>query len=194
MAQYPLPRVLEEIFNIQNFVNTSYNTSYAEYAQITLSNTFQSINTFLSNVYIKATLFATNLNVSNINVTNTILGYNISTFAGIKAPIQAQFDSIIDSGNLIQLSTVSVAETITVSSEIPASVENIGTNINANLKFSIPQGSNVTPSTTVGSNTFTAPAYTTGYRYFRLIGQQIGTGGSLTRMGVALGIQGDYKG
>ncbi len=54
--------------------------------------------------------------------------------------------------------------------------------------------SNVTGSTTVGSNIFTAPQYTTGYRYFRLIGQQIGTGGNLTRMGVALGIQGDYKG
>ena len=58
MATYPLPRVLEEIFNIQNFRNTPYNTSYAEYAQISLSNTFQSINTFLSNVYIKATLFS----------------------------------------------------------------------------------------------------------------------------------------
>ena len=54
--------------------------------------------------------------------------------------------------------------------------------------------SNVTGSTTQSSNIFTAPAYTTGYRYFRLIGQQIGTGGNLTRMGVALGIQGDYKG
>jgi hypothetical protein len=54
--------------------------------------------------------------------------------------------------------------------------------------------SNVTGSTTAGSNIFTAPAYTQGFRYFRLIGQQIGTGGNLTRMGVALGIQGDYKG
>jgi len=53
---------------------------------------------------------------------------------------------------------------------------------------------NVTGSTTQSSNIFTAPAYTQGFRYFRLIGQQIGTGGSLTRMGVALGIQGDYKG
>ena len=35
MATYPLPRVLEEIFNIQNFLNTPYNTSYAQYAQIT---------------------------------------------------------------------------------------------------------------------------------------------------------------
>jgi hypothetical protein len=54
--------------------------------------------------------------------------------------------------------------------------------------------SNVTGSTTQSSNIFTAPAYTQGFRYFRLIGQQIGTGGSLTRMGVALGLQGDYKG
>ena len=53
---------------------------------------------------------------------------------------------------------------------------------------------NITGSITQSKNIFTAPAYTTGYRYFRLIGQQIGTGGSLTRMGVALGIQGDYKG
>ena len=56
MAQYPLPRVLEEIFNIENFLNTSYNTLYAEYAQLKLLNTFQSINTFLSNVYIKCFL------------------------------------------------------------------------------------------------------------------------------------------
>ena len=53
---------------------------------------------------------------------------------------------------------------------------------------------NVTASVVTSTNVFTAPAYTTGYRYFRLIGQQIGTGGSLTRMGVAMGIQGDYKG
>jgi len=142
MATYPLPRVIEDIFNIQNFLSTPYNnTSYAvNYAQLTISNTFLSINTFLSNVYIKATLFVTNLNVSNLNVTNTFLGYNISTFEGIIAPIQAQFDSITTGGNVTINSTVSVAETITVSAGIPALVENIGTNINANLKFSIPQG------------------------------------------------------
>ena len=157
MATYPLPRVLEEIFNIENFLNTSYNTSYAEYAQLTLSNTFESINTFLSNVYIKATLFTTNLNASNINITNTFLGYNISTFTGIKAPIQAQFDSITTGDNITVQSTVSVAETITVSSEIPASVENIGTNINASLKFSIPQGkageNAIQPSFSIGNVT-----------------------------------------
>ena len=74
MATYPLPRVFEDIFNIQNFLNTPYNTSFTEYAQLTLSNTFQNINTFLSNVYIKATLFVTNLNVSNLNISNTFLG------------------------------------------------------------------------------------------------------------------------
>jgi len=139
MATYPLPRVLENIFNIENFLNTPYN-NISFYAQLTISNTFLSINTFLSNVYIKATLFVTNLNVSNLNVTNTFLGYNISTFEGIIAPIQAQFDSITTASNVTINSTVSVAETITVSAGIPASVENIGTNINANLKFSIPQG------------------------------------------------------
>ena len=61
---------------------------------------------------------------------------------------------------------------------------------NGSTWTTIDNRSNVTTS----SNKFTAPAYTTGYRYFRLIGQQIGTGGHLTRMGVALGIQGDYKG
>ena len=155
MATYPLPRVLEDIFNIENFLNTPYNTSYAQYAQITLSNTFQSINTFLSNVYIKATLYATNLNVSHINVTNSILGYNVSTFAGIKAPIQAQFDSITTGGNVTVQSTVSVAETLTVTAGTPASVENIGTNINANLKFSIPQGkagdNAIQPSFSIGT-------------------------------------------
>ena len=65
---------------------------------------------------------------------------------------------------------------------------------NGSTWTTIDNRSNVTGSTTTSSNKFTAPAYTTGYRYFRLIGQQIGTGGSLTRMGVALGIQGDYKG
>ena len=65
---------------------------------------------------------------------------------------------------------------------------------NGSTWTTIDNRSNVTGSTTVGSNIFTAPAYTTGYRYFRLIGQQIGTGGNLTRMGVGLGIQGDYEG
>jgi hypothetical protein len=65
---------------------------------------------------------------------------------------------------------------------------------NGSTWTTIDNRSNVTGSTTVGSNIFTAPAYTQGFRYFRLIGQQIGTGGSLTRMGVALGICGDYKG
>ena len=65
---------------------------------------------------------------------------------------------------------------------------------NGSTWTTIDNRSNVTGSTTVGSNIFTAPQYTQGFRYFRLIGQQIGSGGSLTRMGVALGIQGDYKG
>jgi hypothetical protein len=65
---------------------------------------------------------------------------------------------------------------------------------NGSTWTTIDNRSNVTGSTTTSSNKFTAPAYTQGFRYFRLIGQQIGTGGNLTRMGVALGIQGDYKG
>jgi hypothetical protein len=65
---------------------------------------------------------------------------------------------------------------------------------NGSTWTTIDNRSNVTGSTTTSSNKFTAPQYTTGYRYFRLIGQQIGTGGNLTWMGVALGLQGDYKG
>ena len=48
-----------------------------------------------------------------------------------------------------------------------------------------------------GLNTFTAPVSNplVGYRYFRLIGSQIGVGSGLGfRMGVCVGIQGTYRG
>ena len=44
-------------------------------------------------------------------------------------------------------------------------------------------------STSVGPNHFTAPTQSVGYKYFRLVGTQIGTG-TFLRMGCALGIQG----
>ena len=45
-------------------------------------------------------------------------------------------------------------------------------------------------------NYFTAPTQTQGYRYFRLIGQQVGTFANThgKRMGVCVGIQGTYRG
>ena len=136
MATYLKPIVLEDVFNIINFQQIQNNTtSFLGYAQLTLSNTFKNINTFLSDVFVNGTLYVTNLNISH-----TFLGYNISMFNGLKAPIQAQFDSITTGGNVNIQSTVSVDETITVSNETPASVENIGTNINANLRFYIPEG------------------------------------------------------
>ena len=136
MATYLKPIVLEDVFNIINFQQIQNNTtSFLGYAQLTLSNTFKNINTFLSDVFVNGTLYVTNLNISH-----TFLGYNISMFNGLKAPIQAQFDSITTGGNVNIQSTVSVDKTITVSNETPASVENVGTNINANLRFYIPEG------------------------------------------------------
>ena len=147
MATYFKPKVLEDVFNLQNFIDAQNNTtSFLNYAQLTISNTFQTINTFLSDVFINGNLYVTNLNISN-----TFLGYNISMFDGLKAPIQAQFDSITTGGNVAIQSTVSVADTLTVSYGTPASVQNIGTNINANLKFSVPQGAPaVQPSFKIG--------------------------------------------
>ena len=147
MATYFKPKVLEDVFNLQNFIDAQNNTtSFLNYAQLTISNTFQTINTFLSDVFINGNLYVTNLNISN-----TFLGYNISMFDGLKAPIQAQFDSITTGGNVTIQSTVSVADTLTVSYGTPASVQNIGTNINANLKFSVPQGAPaVQPSFKIG--------------------------------------------
>ena len=44
-------------------------------------------------------------------------------------------------------------------------------------------------------NSFTAPTQTQGYKYFRLIGQQIGVGSSQGyRMAVCVGLRGTYRG
>jgi hypothetical protein len=46
-----------------------------------------------------------------------------------------------------------------------------------------------------GLNSFTAPTQTVGYKYFRVIGQQIGVGtGQGFRMGVCIGLRGTYRG
>jgi len=76
--------------------------------------------------------------VSELNVINTFLGYPVSYFTGLVAPIQQQLNGI-SSGATIN-STVSVGSTITVSSDMNASVTNLGTYTNAILQFEIPMG------------------------------------------------------
>jgi hypothetical protein len=133
MALYPAPRVYEEIFNLENFYALQTFQTFFGYAKLATSNIFQGFTTFASDVII-----ATRLTVTDLNIMNTFLGYNVNIFSGIKAPIQAQIDSVI-AGGIIQ-STVSVSDTKTLDAGSAASVKNLGTSISANLEFSIPRG------------------------------------------------------
>ena len=135
MAQYPAPRVYEEVFNLENFSNlTTFQTLY-NVAKTNITNTFTAVQIFLEQVVI-----ATTLTVSDMNVINSFLGYPVAYFRGLVAPIQQQFDGITTGGNVTIQSTVSVGPTITVSSDSNADVKNIGTSISAVLEFQIPQG------------------------------------------------------
>ncbi len=109
---------------MQNFIG---------YAKLAASNVFERSTTFLSEVIVTA-----RMSVTDLNVINTFLGYEINIFGGIKAPIQAQLDGIIGGGTYT--STISIADTVTLPAGEPAAVDNIGTSTNAYLKFSIPQG------------------------------------------------------
>ena len=133
MAEYPAPRVYEEVFNVENFSNFNSFQNLFNVAKTNVSNTFQSIQTFLDHV-----LIAASLTVSDLNVINSFLGYPVSYFTGLVAPIQQQFDGI-SSGATIN-STVSVGPTITLSPEMNANVQNLGTYTNAVLQFEIPMG------------------------------------------------------
>ena len=154
MALYLAPRVFEQVFNLENFVDVSVLQSFIGFAQLSAINVFQRTTTFLSDVFI-----ATRLTVTDLNVLNTFLGYNTNIFNGIKAPIQAQIDSVI-AGGIIQ-STVSVADTKTLAAGEAAKVTNLGTSISANLEFSIPRGP-VGATGEIGATGFVGPTGATG--------------------------------
>ena len=112
MAQYPQPRVFEEVFNLEKFSNlTTFQTLY-NVAKTNITNTFTAVQIFLEQVVIAATL-----TVGELNVINSFLGYPVAYFTGLVAPIQQQFDGITTGGNVTIQSTVSVGPTITVSSD-----------------------------------------------------------------------------
>ena len=133
MALYRAPRIFEQVFNLENFVDVNALQSFIGYARLSAVNVFERTTTFLSEVIVTA-----RLTVTDLNVINTFLGYEINIFGGIKAPIQAQLDGIIAGGTYT--STISIADTVTLPSGESAEVENLGTSTNAYLQFSIPQG------------------------------------------------------
>ncbi len=133
MALYRAPRVFEQVFNLENFLDVNALQSFIGYAKLAASNVFERSATFLSEVIVTA-----RMSVTDLNVINSFLGYEINIFGGIKAPLQAQIDGIVAGGTYT--STISIADTVTLPSGEPAAVDNIGTSTNAYLKFSIPQG------------------------------------------------------
>jgi hypothetical protein len=133
MALYRAPRVFEQVFNLENYLDVNALQSFIGYAKLAASNVFERSATFLSEVIVTA-----RMSVTDLNVINTFLGYEINIFGGIKAPIQAQLDGIIAGGTYT--STISIASTVTLPPGESAAVENIGTSTNAYFKFSIPQG------------------------------------------------------
>ena len=135
MAIYPAPKIFSEVFNLENFIDVQTFRQTYDYAKTTSSNVFQNINTFLSDVVVAGTA-----TIADLNIIHSFLGYDISYFQDLKAPIQAQFDSISTSGNVTIQSTVSVTPAVTVLPSMPAAVVNLGNNINAVLQFQIPQG------------------------------------------------------
>jgi hypothetical protein len=82
MAQYPAPRVYEDVFNLENFSNLSTFQTLYNVAKTNLTNTFNAVQIFLEQVFITTTL-----TVSNINVINSFLGYPVTYFTGLVAPI-----------------------------------------------------------------------------------------------------------
>jgi hypothetical protein len=135
MAQYPAPRVYEDVFNLENFANLQTFQNTYNYAKLNISNTFTDVTVFMADV-----IAAGKTTLADLNVVNTFLGYPVSYYQNLSAPIQAQFDSIKSGDNVTIISTVSIAPAVTVDSSTPASVTNLGNNVNAVLQFFIPQG------------------------------------------------------
>ena len=120
MALYRAPRVYEQVFNLENYLDVNALQSFIGYAKLAASNVFERSTTFLSEVIVTA-----RMSVSDLNIINSFLGYEINIFGGIKAPLQAQIDGIIAGGTYT--STISVADTVTLPGGEPANVENLGT-------------------------------------------------------------------
>ena len=135
MAQYPAPRVYEDVFNLENFANLQTFQNTYNYAKLNISNTFTDVTVFMADV-----IAAGKTTLADLNVVNTFLGYPVSYYQNLSAPIQAQFDGIKTGDNVTIISTVSIAPAVTVDSSTPASVTNLGNNVNAVLQFFIPQG------------------------------------------------------
>ena len=129
MSAYPSP-IFQKLFNANNF-NKIYELSNFVYT--TSANIFTSINTFMNDVFINGTLYVNDIQAVNL------LGYNVSYFYNLRAPIQQQFDAILSNDNVVINSTVSVGNTVTVNYDEPGNVTNSGTYTNAILNFEIPQ-------------------------------------------------------
>ena len=119
MALYRAPRVYEQVFNLENYLDVNALQSFIGYAKLAASNVFERSTTFLQEVIVTA-----KMSVTDLNVINTFLGYEINIFGGIKAPLQAQIDGIIAGGTYT--STISIADTVTLPAGEPANVENLG--------------------------------------------------------------------
>ena len=151
MASYPSP-IYQTVFNPDNF-NQIYELT--NFVSTNVANIFTSINTFMNDVYVSGTIYT-----NDIQIVNTFLGYSISYFQGIKAPMQAQFDSILNQDNVVINSTVSVGNTYTIDYDEKANVINTGSNTNSILEFYVPIGypgkdgaSAIQPSFSIGSVT-----------------------------------------
>ena len=104
MALYRAPRVFEQVFNLENYLDVNALQTFIGYAKLSASNVFERSATFLSEVIVTA-----RMSVTDLNVINTFLGYEVNIFSGIKAPLQSQIDGIIAGGTYT--STISIADT-----------------------------------------------------------------------------------
>ena len=75
MALYRAPRVFETTFNLENFLDVSQLQTLIGYAKLSASNVFERSATFLQEVIVTA-----RLSVTDLNVINTFLGYEINIF------------------------------------------------------------------------------------------------------------------
>ena len=73
MAQYPQPRVYEEIFNLENFTGLESFQNLYNVAKTNITNSFTATQIFLNQVFIDSILA-----VRDLSVVNTFLGYPIT--------------------------------------------------------------------------------------------------------------------